>query len=564
MDVGSAAWKQTCPVTITNDEAMEIYLAMHEETSEVPLYISELSVEQSVDANALQILEEKVMEDDDDYGFNYWQQYGDGNDVYGSPHAHEAAVEYEGDDISVGHVFTNKHDCLAKLAVYALNRRFQFHRRGKKLTTLTWISDSCPWRVYIIKLEDSDNYQITSANLRHTCSVVDEDRNAYRLQAKTKFLRSLKKSKFAQAIDLQKLLDNHKAMVSYWKAWESREPDNSFALLPSYLYCLGQAYTGTVTHLHQEANKFKYLFLAFSFSLSGFASMRRVIILDAAPIRGRFEGCLLIASCQDPNFQEYPLAFGIVDEENDEAWDWFFRMLNTVIPDSDNLAFVSEWHSSICAGIRRVYPKSSHGACVVHLHREVCTIFDNRDLADLVSEAARAYRVDDFHAAFAEIGRIEPECANYLEGIGFCHWARSHFMGNRYNIMTCNVAKSVNSVLKEAREFPIIPLMEFIRTTLLTWFVMRPMADLHRKWIRERIRQNLKISEGLTAQRVDAFEYDVRGDSRRRSFHVNLKRRTCTCREYNLLGIPCSHAICAAVADGYAIHELVGLDYTTG
>ncbi|XP_019087299.1 PREDICTED: uncharacterized protein LOC109127224 [Camelina sativa] len=354
-------------------------------------------------------------------------------------------------------------------------------------------------------------------------------------------------------------------MVSYWKVWESREPDNSFALLPSYLYCIGQAYPGTVTHLHQEANKFKYLFLAFSFSLSGFASMRRVIILDAAPIRVRFEGCLLIASCQDPNFQEYPLAFGIVDED----WDWFFRMLNTVIPDSDNLAFVSKWHSSICVGIRRVYPKSSHGACVVYLHREICTIFDNRDLADLVSEAARAYRVDEFHAAFDEIGRIEPECANYLEGIGFCHWTRSHCMGNRFNIMTCDVAKSVNSVLKEAGELPIIPLLEFIQTTLLTWFAMRREAVIAETSsfppkVHEWICQNLKISEGLTAPRVDAFEYYVKGDLRRHSFHVNLKRKTCTCREYNSLGIPCSHAICAAVADGYAIHELVGLDYTTG
>ncbi|XP_023633732.1 uncharacterized protein LOC111829269 [Capsella rubella] len=359
MDVGSAAWKQTCPVTITNDETMEIYLAiMRVETGEVPLYISELSVEQSVDANALQILEEEE---------------GDGDAVsHGTSSAHEIAagkVEHEGDDISVGDVFRNKLDCLDRLALYALNRRFQFHhdRTSKKLTTLTCIADSCPWRVYIVNLEDSDAYQIKSANLRHTCS--DEDRSAYRIQATTKFIRSLKKSKFAQASHFQKLLlENHNAMVTYWKAWESREPDGSFALLPSYLYRLCQSYPGTVTHLQMEANKFKYLFLAFSFSLSGFASMRRVIILDAAPIRGRFEGCLLTACCQDPNFQEFPLAFAIVDGENDDAWGWFFRMLVTVVPDSGSLAFVSEWHSSICAGISQVYPKASHGACVLHVH----------------------------------------------------------------------------------------------------------------------------------------------------------------------------------------------------
>ncbi|XP_023633725.1 uncharacterized protein LOC111829267 [Capsella rubella] len=142
-------------------------------------------------------------------------------------------------------------------------------------------------------------------------------------------------------------------------------------------------------------------------------------------------------------------------------------------------------------------------------------------------------------------------------------------MGNRYNIMMCIVAKSVNAALKEARELPVISLLESIQTTLRTWFAMRREAvnaetsPLPPK-VRQLIRQNLEISEGFTAQRVDAFEYDVRGDVRRRSFHVNLKRKTCTCREYNLLAIPCSHALCAAVAEGVAIHELDGLDYPTG
>lgn len=76
-------------------------------------------------------------------------------------------VMYEGDELFVGRVFKNKQDLNVKVAVHALNRQFHFRRTKSctKVITLTCISDSCPWFVYIVKLEDSDNYQISSATI---------------------------------------------------------------------------------------------------------------------------------------------------------------------------------------------------------------------------------------------------------------------------------------------------------------------------------------------------------------------------------------------------------------
>ncbi|CAA7025523.1 unnamed protein product [Microthlaspi erraticum] len=570
MDVDSAAWKKTCPVTITNDEAMDIYFAMVAEKKELPLlYISQLSVDDSVDAKAIEILEAKgknVMEEDD------WQHFvqEDAHEVLAGMQIDHA--ECEGDELFVGRVFKTKRDCQVKLSVYA----FSQDRSIKKLTALTCMFNSCTWRVYIVKLEGSESYQITSGNLRHTCSV--KDRRRFNKQAKEKFMRRIIQS--GNAGGLQKLLlDDHKRKVCYWKAWSSQEvandqgamgssSDDSFASLPSYLWLLRQANPGSVMDLKTEADacglsRFKSLFFAFAASLKGFRCMRRVIVLDGAHLRGRFPGCLLTASCQDPNFENYPLAFAVANEEDDDSWDWFLRKLNTVIPDSADLVFVSKWQSSIYTSIRQVYPKASHGVCVVHLHRHVCSVFNSRHLADLVVKAARAFRVDDFHAAFAEIGRIEPECASYLEEIGFNHWTRSHFMGNRFNIMTSNVAECVNAAFKEARELPIVSLLGSIQRTMTTWFAMRLEAtkaepSCFPPKVRELIHQSLETSEGFTARRIDAFEYEVKGDSKR-SFYVHLRQKKCTCRAYNLLGIPCSHAMCAAMAEGFAIHELLDL-----
>lgn len=135
--------------------------------------------------------------------------------------------------------------------------------------------------------------------------------------------------------------------------------DNPFSLLPAYLQGLGEANPGSLVELKTVVDakgvyRFKYLFIAFAASLEGFASMRRVIVIDGTHLKGKYGGCLLTASCQDANFQVFPLAFGVVDSENDNAWEWFFRVLSTAIPDASNLSFVSDRHSSIYTGLRRV------------------------------------------------------------------------------------------------------------------------------------------------------------------------------------------------------------------
>ena len=82
--------------------------------------------------------------------------------------------------------------------------------------------------------------------------------------------------------------------------------------------------------------------------------MRNVIIIDGAHLRGKYAGCLLSASAQDGNYQVFPIAVGIVDGENDKAWEWFFKMLLKFIPNDNDIVFVSDRHSSIYNGLSKV------------------------------------------------------------------------------------------------------------------------------------------------------------------------------------------------------------------
>ncbi|KAG7584249.1 Zinc finger SWIM-type [Arabidopsis suecica] len=494
--------------------------------------------------------------------------------------------KYMRDELFVGRVFKNRDDCRVKIAVHAINRKFSYrnHRTTNDVVIVRCVSDACPWRVYCLRLDESEYFEIRTAHLEHTCPV--EIRSQYPRQATTSVISQIMKSKYAGSgarptpVAIRRaLMEEYSVNVSYWKAWRSRElamdlakgsPNGSYGILPSYLHMLSRENVGTVTDLHTEVdidgdNRFKYCFVALGASVRGWKFMRNIVIIDGAHLRGKYAGCLLTASAQDGNFQIFPIAFGIVDGENDKAWEWFFTCLKKIIPDGENLTFVSDMHSSIYTGLGKVYPRSNHGACIVHLQRNVATKFKKRMLAGLISKAARAYRKTTFYEFFEEIERASPGCAEYLMVIGLEHWTRSHCYGQRYNIMTSNVAESLNAVLKEARELPIVTTLEYIRGTLMTWFEKRrEKATQHDKpltpKVEEIVQRDYERSTCYDVAKINNEQYEIKTTTGL-SYVVDIQKRTCTCEEFNLLQIPCSHAIAAAIRCDMSVPMLAAPQY---
>ena len=48
--------------------------------------------------------------------------------------------------------------------------------------------------------------------------------------------------------------------------------------------------------------------------------MRKVIDIDGTFLKGSYKGVLLVATTQDVNSKCYPIAWGIVDYENEDSW----------------------------------------------------------------------------------------------------------------------------------------------------------------------------------------------------------------------------------------------------
>lgn len=96
------------------------------------------------------------------------------------------------------------------------------------------------------------------------------------------------------------------------------------------------------------------MFVAFGASIEGYSFMRKVIVVDRTHLKDKYAGCLLTASAQDGNYQILPLAFAIVDSENDSSWEWFFQQLSVFVGRDEEVVFVSDRHTSISKGISKV------------------------------------------------------------------------------------------------------------------------------------------------------------------------------------------------------------------
>ncbi|XP_048634042.1 uncharacterized protein LOC125608139 [Brassica napus] len=172
-------------------------------------------------------------------------------------------------------------------------------------------------------------------------------------------------------------------------------------------------------------------------------------------------------------------------------------------------------------------------------------MFKKKHLAYLVSKAARVFRVCDFYTYFHKIKMVDLGCADYLTRVGFEHWTRSHSHGMRYNVMTSNVAESLNPALSEARERE----------------AAASCGGLVTPKVEELIFKNFDVSTGFVVRHINKAEYEVKGMDCV-TFIVNLEQKNCSCLEFDMLLIPCVHASAAAIHSNRRVDSLVGEKYT--
>ena len=395
------------------------------------------------------------------------------------------------DIVKKGQHFSSKMLLKATFEICAMKHNFDYKvvRSDTKIWYIRCADEDCSWRVRAEGLKGSSYFIIRKYVAEHSCAPSARNKSVRTASAKT--IGNLIMHKYdgvkagPKCNDIIELMrGEHGIEVSKSLAWDAREyaintmrgiPETVYAKIPKYLYMMKEANHGSHTSYETDKDgRFRFLFISFGQCVRGFyRAIRKVIVLDGTFLKSKFKGVLLVATALDGNSNLYPLAFGVVDSENDLSWNWFMRQLKVVIADEQSLAFVSDRNTSLGKAIANLYPQSHHGICIHHLLNNVLTYYHGKGLVGLVAKASKAYRVADFQKIFTDICSISPAIGKYLIEADVRKWARCQFPGFRFDIRTNNPAESMNSALRSPREFPIIPLLDSIREMMTRWFFER-------------------------------------------------------------------------------------------
>ncbi|XP_072081100.1 uncharacterized protein [Arachis hypogaea] len=278
-------------------------------------------------------------------------------------------------------------------------------------------------------------------------------------------------------------------------------------------------------------------------------------------------GQLLTAIGWDPNDQMLPIAYAVVEAETKDSWTWFLSHLATDIgvEKMGRTTFMSDQQKGLLPAYDDVIPGVENRFCVRHLYSNFRKRFPGLQLKQLMWRCAKATHWRDWEKNMAELKAVNQEAYRYLNAIPPRYWSRSRFTYNsKVDTLVNNMSKSFNAAIVDAREKPILTMLEEIRVKLMTrWAENRDLAQKYAGTILPRIRIKLERRSRSAGEWrpywYAAQKYEVMNGLDK--FTVDLGSSECSCRRWQLSGIPCIHAISCIKFKGLELEPYVANCY---
>jgi hypothetical protein len=196
-----------------------------------------------------------------------------------------------------------------------------------------------------------------------------------------------------------------------------------------------------------------------------------------------------------------------------------------------------------------VAPSAEHRICCRHLyvnHRDV----GHRGFAlkDKLWSAATAFIEAEWSREIEELKGISLDAYDYLSKINPSMWPRAWFSTfPKCDLIVNNLSECFNAWIVKQHDLPIISLMEMLRKKLMKRYQKKQEGIIKMDGricpkIFERLDELSRDAghcNGVYAR--DRF-FEV--TDKKKQYVVNLVRRTCGCRQWDMTGLPCAHAIC--------------------
>lgn len=473
----------------------------------------------------------------------------------------------------VGQEFPDVETCRRALKDIAIALHFDLRivKSDRSRFIAKCAKEGCPWRIHVAKCNGGPTFSIRTLHGEHTCEGVH---NFHHQQATVGWVaRSVEarvrdNPQYKPKEILQDIREQHGVAVSYMQAWRGKERslaavhgtfEDGYRLLPAYCDQIRRTNPGSIALVYAtgQENCFHRLFISYRASVYGFLhACRPLLELDRAHLKGKYLGTLFCASAIDADDTLFPLAFAVVDVESDENWMWFLSELRKLLGVNTDkmpvLTILSERHPSIVEAVETHFPSAYHGFCLRYVSESFREEFKNTKLVNLFWNAVYSLTTAEFEAKVAEMMEVQ-DVMPWFQQFPPNLWAVAFFEGVRYGHLTLGITEVLYNWALEGHELPIVQMMEHIRNHLTIWFVER--QTLGSSWASILVPSAEKIVlEAITDShcyqvlRANKVEFEI--VSSERTNIVDIQRRCCSCRRWQIYGIPCAHAAAALLSCG--------------
>lgn len=480
----------------------------------------------------------------------------------------KGAQQWQNTITGVGQRFSSVHEFRESLRKYAIAHQFAFRykKNDSHRVTVKCKAEDCPWRIHASRLSTTPLICIKKMNSTHTCegAVATTGHQATRSWVASIVREKLKVFPNYKPKDIvHDIKQEYGIQLNYFQAWRGKEIakeqlqgsyKEAYNQLPFLCEKIMATNPGSLATCDtKEDSSFHRLFVSFHASLGGFQQgCRPLIFLDSIPLKSKYQGTLLAATAADGDDGFFPVAFSVVDTESDDNWGWFLLQLKSALSTSCPITFVADRQKGLTVSIASIFKGSFHGYCLRYLTEQLI-----RDLKGQFSHEVKRLIVEDFYAAayapkpenfqrcVESIKSISLEAYNWILQSEPQNWANAFFEGARYNHMTSNFGEMFYSWVSEAHELPITQMVDLIRVKIMELIYTR-RADSD-QWLtrltpsmEEKLEKDGHKAHTLQVLLSAGNTFEVRGDSIE---VVDVDHWDCTCKGWQLTGLPCSHAI---------------------
>nr|KAJ0209959.1 hypothetical protein LSAT_V11C400177530 [Lactuca sativa] len=293
-----------------------------------------------------------------------------------------------------------------------------------------------------------------------------------------------------------------------------------------------------------ETRTFKQIYICLGPLKKGFlAGKRDYLGLDGTFMKGPYPGMILTAVGLDGNNCTYPLTYAVVEAENINSWTWFLRCLGDDIDlqANSNFTFISDRQKGLLQAIGTLYPCAEHRFCLRHIHENMKKMWRGKVFQDMLWNCASTTTIQEFNHATEELRKLNNDCYEWVKAIPPQHWTRAHFPGRAHcDGLLNNLCETINNQIKKARDQPIITCLEYI----IEYFMLRIVSV--QKVIDKAVGPLTPTATSVLEKKNKYDAAQCVGDwSMDGPCMVDMAQHTCSCRKWELTGIPCKHALVA-------------------